>query len=58
MEPVLYHRLGLADLGAVLSCSRDAAMIEGFNPAVTFTRTQTILGGATHCDFRYRAGPA
>jgi hypothetical protein len=53
----LYRRLGLADLGAVLSCGRDGAMIEGFNPAIRFARTQTILGGATHCDFRYRAGP-
>lgn len=53
----MYRRLGLADLGAVLSCSRDAAMIEGFNPAITLTRTQTLLGGATHCDFRYRAAP-
>ncbi|MBX9624044.1 MAG: L-2-amino-thiazoline-4-carboxylic acid hydrolase [Gemmataceae bacterium] len=56
----MYRRLGLADLGAVLSCSRDAAMIEGFNPDIGFARTQTILGGATHCDFRYRApaGPS
>lgn len=29
-------------------------MIEGFNPAIGFARTQTILGGASHCDFRYR----
>ena len=28
--------------------------IMGFNPMVQLTRTQTILGGATHCDFRYR----
>jgi hypothetical protein len=50
----MYHRLGLADLGPVLSCQRDGAMIEGFNPAIAFTRTQTIMQGATHCDFRYR----
>jgi len=55
----MYHRLGLADLGPLLSCNRDAAMIDGFNPAVAFRRTQTIMEGATHCDFRYRAsGPA
>jgi hypothetical protein len=51
----MYARLGLSDLGALLSCARDAAMIDGFNPDIAFTRTQTILGGATHCDFRYRA---
>jgi len=50
----MYHRLGLADLGPVLSCSRDGRMIEGFNPGIAFTRTQTIMEGATHCDFRYR----
>ncbi len=52
----MYARLGLSDLGAVLSCNRDAAMIEGFNPAIAFQRTQTIMGGATHCDFRYHFG--
>ena len=50
----MYHRLGLADLGPILSCGRDGAMIEGFNPEIALTRTQTIMEGATHCDFRYR----
>jgi hypothetical protein len=50
----MYHRLGLADLGPILSCSRDGRMVEGFNPGIAFTRTQTIMEGATHCDFRYR----
>jgi hypothetical protein len=50
----LYHALGLADLGPLLSCDRDAGMIAGFNPGIAFTRTQTIMGGASHCDFRYR----
>ena len=50
----LYHALGIPDLGPLLSCNRDAAMIDGFNPAIEFRRTQTIMGGAAHCDFRYR----
>ena len=50
----MYRALGIPELGAVLSCNRDAALIEGFNPEVHFTRTQTIMGGASHCDFRYR----
>ncbi len=50
----MYARLGLADLGGLLSCARDAAMIDGFNPAIHFERTQTIMEGAPHCDFRYR----
>lgn len=54
----MYRALGLADLGASLSCQRDFALVEGFNPSLTLTRTQTIMGGATHCDFRFRADPA
>lgn len=50
----MYRELGVPDLGAILSCGRDAALIEGFNPLVQLTRTQTLLGGASHCDFRYR----
>lgn len=50
----MYRRLGLADLGPILSCSRDGVMIEGFNPDIEFRRTQTLMEGATHCDFRYR----
>lgn len=56
----MYRELGVPELGAMLSCNRDAALIEGFNPDVTFTRTQTIMGGASHCDFVYtlrRAAP-
>jgi hypothetical protein len=45
--------LGIPELGAILSCNRDAALIGGFNPDVSFTRTQTIMGGASHCDFVY-----
>ena len=49
----LYRALGIPELGAVLSCNRDAALIEGFNPGVRFTRTQTLMQGAPCCDFRY-----
>lgn len=50
----LYRSLGIPELGAILSCGRDAALIEGFNPELELERSQTILGGASHCDFRYR----
>lgn len=50
----MYRRLGMDDLGPILSCNRDAAMIEGFNPEIQFERTQTLMEGASHCDFRYR----
>ena len=51
----MYRALGLADLGGSLSCRRDFAMIEGFNPDITLERTQTLMEGASHCDFRFRA---
>ncbi|MCA1989630.1 MAG: L-2-amino-thiazoline-4-carboxylic acid hydrolase [Desulfarculus sp.] len=49
----MYRELGLADLGLVLSCQRDFAFFEGFNPRIKLTRTQTIMQGADHCDFRF-----
>ena len=49
----MYRELGLADLGKVLSCNRDGAFCNGFNPAIELVRTQTIMEGADHCDFRF-----
>jgi hypothetical protein len=49
----MYRALGIPELGALLSCNRDFALIERFNPDVRLTRTQTIMEGATHCDFRF-----
>jgi hypothetical protein len=50
----MYRDMRLADLGAVLSCNRDGAFCEGYDPRLKLQRTQTLMGGATHCDFRYR----
>jgi hypothetical protein len=50
----LYRALGLADLGGSLSCARDFALVEGFNPDIRLERTQTIMEGAAYCDFRFR----
>lgn len=50
----MYREMGLEGLGAVLSCNRDGAFCEGYDPRLTLTRTQTLMGGASHCDFRYR----
>lgn len=49
----LYRALGMEHLGAVLSCNRDAALIEGFSAEVRLERTQTLMEGNPHCDFRY-----
>jgi hypothetical protein len=50
----MYRALGLGDLGASLSCQRDFALVEGFNPAIALDRTQTLMEGAPFCDFRFR----
>jgi hypothetical protein len=52
-----YRAMGLGDIGDVLSCNRDGAFCQGYDPRIELTRTQTIMGGASHCDFRYRANP-
>ncbi|MFK7805793.1 MAG: L-2-amino-thiazoline-4-carboxylic acid hydrolase [Anaerolineae bacterium] len=49
----MYRALGIPELGAVFSCNRDYALIDGFNPDAKLVRTQTLMEGATHCDFRY-----
>ncbi|MCW3473076.1 L-2-amino-thiazoline-4-carboxylic acid hydrolase [Limobrevibacterium gyesilva] len=49
----MYRAMGLAELGAILSCNRDGAFCEGYDPRLKLTRTQTLMGGADHCDFRY-----
>ena len=54
----MYRAMGLAELGAILSCNRDGAFCEGYDPRLKLQRTQTLMGGATHCDFRYHYEPA
>ncbi|MDR2453509.1 MAG: L-2-amino-thiazoline-4-carboxylic acid hydrolase [Bifidobacteriaceae bacterium] len=53
----MYRRLGLAELGPVLSCLRDAAFAEGFDPRMRLDRPQTIMRGAPLCQFRYTLAP-
>jgi len=53
----LYRAMGLADLGASLSCQRDFALIEGFNPDIELERTQTLMEGSPYCNFRFRRKP-
>jgi hypothetical protein len=49
----MYHEIGYGDLGAILSCARDFAFGEGFNPKINLRRDHTIMGGDGVCDFRY-----
>jgi hypothetical protein len=49
-----YKELGLEDLGSLIHCSRDHAMVAGFNDGLELTRSQTIMAGGSCCDFRFR----
>jgi hypothetical protein len=54
----LYRSLGIEELGSILSCSRDATFIEGFNGEIVLERKHTILQGSSACDFRFSRRPA
>ena len=48
-----YQAIGAPELGFLLTCGADFPLAEGYGGAVRLTRTQTIMQGASHCDFRY-----
>ena len=48
-----YQALGVPELGFLLVCSADITMAAGSGAGMQLTRTQTIMQGAAHCDFRY-----
>jgi L-2-amino-thiazoline-4-carboxylic acid hydrolase len=47
-----YNAIGAPELGFLLVCSADGPMAEG--GGMKLARTQTIMQGASHCDFRYK----
>lgn len=49
----MYKAMGLGEIGGLLSCQRDGTFCEGYDPKLKLTRTQTIMEGASHCDFRF-----
>ncbi len=49
----LYKAMGLSEIGPLLSCQRDGTFCEGYDKRLKLRRTQTIMQGASHCDFRY-----
>jgi len=53
-----YEKIGAPELGFLLTCSADFAHAEGFGAGVRLTRTQTLMQGASHCDFRYALKPS
>lgn len=49
-----YKELGEPELGFLLVCGSDFPMVEGMGQGIRLERTQTIMQGASHCDFRYQ----
>jgi hypothetical protein len=49
-----YKQLGEPELGFLVICSADFDTAEGFGNDIKLTLTQTIMQGASHCDFRYK----
>ena len=49
----MYRAMGLSEIGHLLSCQRDATFCEGYDKRLSLKRSQTIMQGATHCDFDY-----
>jgi len=52
-----FRALGEPELGTLLMCSTDIDIAAAGEGEVSFQRTQTIMNGATYCDFRYRFAP-
>lgn len=48
-----YRQMGIDDLGVLLSCCRDFAFMEGFNPDIELVRTKTLMEGHECCNFTY-----
>jgi hypothetical protein len=53
----MYKDLDMGDIGHLLSCGRDGSFCTGYDPRIELDRGQTIMGGAGHCDFRYKFKP-
>jgi imidazole glycerol phosphate synthase subunit HisF len=50
----MYRDMGLGEIGHLLSCQRDGTFCEGYDNRIKLKRTQTIMQGASHCDFDYK----
>ena len=48
----MYERLGMRELGYLLSCRRDYKFFEGMNSRMRLVRENTRMQGADKCDFK------
>jgi len=51
-----FHELGEPEFGAILTCEIDPPMTKAVGQDLDLERTQTRMGGARHCDFRWKQG--
>ncbi|MGE0484606.1 MAG: L-2-amino-thiazoline-4-carboxylic acid hydrolase [Gammaproteobacteria bacterium] len=49
-----FQALGETEFGAMITCEMDPPMTAGIGDALELQRSQTLLKGGTHCDFRWR----
>ena len=49
----MYREMGMGEIGHLLSCARDGSFCTGYDPRIELERGDTIMRGATHCNFRY-----
>lgn len=52
----MYREMGLGEIGHLLSCNRDYMFPKGYDANIELERTQTLMEGASCCDFKYRYG--
>ncbi len=48
-----FRSIGEPEIGALLTCSVDFEVERRMRPDWTFRRSQTLMQGASHCDFRW-----
>ena len=48
-----FRNKGEPEIGYLMLCATDFAIADALCPNWDFRRTQTIMEGASHCDFRY-----
>ena len=49
-----FRSIGEPAIGSLLTCGVDFATQAALRPDWEFHRSQTMMGGASHCDFRWR----
>ena len=53
-----FRSIGEPEVGALLTCGVDFAVESRIHPDWTFSRTQTLMMGADHCDFCWKRDAA